>query len=153
MTGTIASLRSCAIGRLRLFRFRNYAEATVHLGPSLNVISGRNAQGKTNLLEAVATLTLTRSPRTSSASDLMRWGDEQCLVEAAISRSSGDSVLAVRFTREPDTARVSRTTSVDGKPCPEYHDKIHGLYRCSGPRTCNWSRPDPRAGAGSSMPF
>jgi len=118
MTDTIVSKRSCAIGRLRLFRFRNYVEATVHLGPSLNVISGRNAQGKTNLLEAVATLTLTRSPRTGTASDLMHWGDEQCLVEAAVSRSGGDSVLAVRFTRDPGTARVSRATSVDGKPCP-----------------------------------
>jgi len=118
MTGAAVSVRACAVGRLRLYRFRNYLETTVRLGPSLNVISGRNAQGKTNLLEAVATLTLTRSPRTSSAIDLMHWGDEQCLVEAAVSRPEGDSVLAVRFARAPDTARVSRATSVDGKPCP-----------------------------------
>ena len=58
---SVSAARACTVQRLRLHRFRNYAETTVHFGPRLNVISGRNAQGKTNLLEAMATLALTRS--------------------------------------------------------------------------------------------
>jgi DNA replication and repair protein RecF len=39
---------------LRLINFRNYADDTVLLGPGLNVVVGDNAQGKTNLLEAIS---------------------------------------------------------------------------------------------------
>ena len=57
---------ACSLERLRIHRFRNYAEQSVEFGRAINVVGGRNAQGKTNLLEAVATLLLTRSPRASS---------------------------------------------------------------------------------------
>jgi DNA replication and repair protein RecF len=108
----------CAIVRLRVHCFRNYAEATVHFGPGLNVIHGQNAQGKTNLLEAIATLALTRSPRTTSSGDLLLWSEDGALAEADVARPPADVTLSVRFQRDPSTARVSRVTAVDGKPRP-----------------------------------
>ena len=42
------------IERIALSGFRNYDEETVQFGPDVNVICGPNAQGKTNLLEAVS---------------------------------------------------------------------------------------------------
>ncbi|HEX2240047.1 MAG TPA: AAA family ATPase, partial [Actinomycetota bacterium] len=41
------------VARLVLKDFRNYTDETVELGPGINLVLGRNAQGKTNLLEAV----------------------------------------------------------------------------------------------------
>ena len=76
----------CTITRLRVHSFRNYAEATVRFGPGLNIIHGQNAQGKTNLLEAVATLALTRSPRTATIGDLLLWGSDAALAEADVVR-------------------------------------------------------------------
>jgi len=108
----------CAIVRLRLHCFRNYAEATVRFGPGLNVIHGQNAQGKTNLLEAIATLALTRSPRTTSSGDLLLWSEHAALAEADVTRPPADVTLSVRFQRDGPTERVSRVTSVDGKPRP-----------------------------------
>jgi DNA replication and repair protein RecF len=108
----------CAIVRLRVHCFRNYAEATVRFGPGLNVIHGQNAQGKTNLLEAIATLALTRSPRTTSSGDLLLWNEDGALAEADVARPPADVTLSVRFQRDPSTARVSRVTAVDGKPRP-----------------------------------
>lgn len=118
MTEAAVSLRPCVVGRLRLYQFRNYGEAVVHLAPSLNVISGKNAQGKTNLVEAVATLALTRSPRAHTAADLIQWGQTRCQIEATVSRPGGDTALTVRFAREAASTRVSRATSVDGKASP-----------------------------------
>lgn len=109
------SEQGCAVTRVRLHRFRNYDETTVQLGPSLNVITGQNAQGKTNLLEAVATLALTRSPRTSTASDLLQWGSEGCQIEADVRRPAGLVTLAARFERGSDDSAVRRRTTVDGK--------------------------------------
>ena len=45
---------SAYLRAIRLVNFRNYADATALLAPGLNVVVGDNAQGKTNLLEAIA---------------------------------------------------------------------------------------------------
>lgn len=90
----------------------------MRFGPGLNVIHGQNAQGKTNLLEAIATLALTRSPRTTSSGDLLLWSEDAALAEADVARPPADVTLSVRFQRDASTGRVSRVTSVDGKPRP-----------------------------------
>jgi DNA replication and repair protein RecF len=108
----------CAIARLRVHSFRNYAEATVRFGPGLNIIHGQNAQGKTNLLEAIATLALTRSPRTSTMGDLLLWGSDAALAEAEVARPPANVTLAARFQRDAVSGRVTRTAVLDGKPRP-----------------------------------
>ncbi len=108
----------CAVQRLRVHCFRNYAETTVHFGPGLNVIHGQNAQGKTNLLEAIATLALTRSPRTSASGDLLLWGQNAALAEADVARPPAGVTLTLRFERDATSGRVTRSARVDGKPRP-----------------------------------
>ncbi|WP_288531143.1 AAA family ATPase, partial [uncultured Secundilactobacillus sp.] len=51
---------------LSLHHFRNYEALDVSFGPGVNVLLGENAQGKTNLLEAIYVLALARSHRTSN---------------------------------------------------------------------------------------
>ncbi|MBZ5943125.1 AAA family ATPase, partial [Weissella cibaria] len=50
---------------LELHNFRNYADLVVEFGSGINVLLGENAQGKTNLLESIYFLALTRSHRTN----------------------------------------------------------------------------------------
>jgi DNA replication and repair protein RecF len=109
---------ACSLGQLRIFAFRNYAEQSVEFGRGINVIGGRNAQGKTNLLEAVATLLLSRSPRAASSADVVAWGSDEALLEAQVFRPAADRSLAVRFRRDTATGRVTRTATVDGSPRP-----------------------------------
>ncbi|MDQ3943493.1 MAG: DNA replication/repair protein RecF [Actinomycetota bacterium] len=59
---------------LRLINFRNYADAAVLLAPGLNIIVGDNAQGKTNLLEAISFTVTGSTPRTPNDSEVVRWG-------------------------------------------------------------------------------
>lgn len=61
------------IERLRLTDFRNYAELELTLPRGLVVFSGRNAQGKSNLLEAVMLVATSRSFRTASEREAVRW--------------------------------------------------------------------------------
>ncbi len=73
------------IRKLKLRNFRNYEDESIEFSPSMNVITGENAQGKTNLLESLVYLSLTRSHRISDDRKLIREGcefaDITCLYE------------------------------------------------------------------------
>jgi DNA replication and repair protein RecF len=62
------------VERLRLTDFRSYRELDLALPAGLIVFYGRNAQGKSNLLEAISLIATTRSFRTSSEREAIRWG-------------------------------------------------------------------------------
>lgn len=62
------------VERLRLTDFRNYAALDLPLPRGLVVFTGRNAQGKSNLLEAVMLAATSRSFRTTSEREAVRWG-------------------------------------------------------------------------------
>lgn len=61
---------------LELTNFRNYREVSLELGDDVQVIYGDNAQGKTNLLEAIHYLALLRTFRGGTSKELMRFPDE-----------------------------------------------------------------------------
>jgi DNA replication and repair protein RecF len=75
------------VDRLLLEDFRNYERAEVELDPHLNVVVGPNAQGKTNLLEAVYCLAGSGSPRGPEPA-LVRDGAERALIHAEITRGT-----------------------------------------------------------------
>jgi DNA replication and repair protein RecF len=77
---------------LRLINFRNYADATVLLSPGLNIAVGDNAQGKTNLLEAISFAVTGSTPRTTNASEVVRWSEGFARTEmrVALDGSSGE---------------------------------------------------------------
>jgi DNA replication and repair protein RecF len=62
------------VERLRLTDFRNYRELDLVLPRGLVVLQGRNAQGKSNILEAIGLVATSRSFRTSSEREAVRWG-------------------------------------------------------------------------------
>ena len=61
---------------LTLYHFRNYEELHLALHPGVNLLVGENAQGKTNLLEAVFYLSTGGSFRTGRAQELIGFGAE-----------------------------------------------------------------------------
>ena len=62
------------VRRIALNGWRNYEWETVEFSPSTNVIRGQNAQGKTNLLEAVYMLAMGRSFRSRFDRELVGFG-------------------------------------------------------------------------------
>ena len=72
------------IDLLSLRGFRNYSEAEVRFDGAVNVITGRNAQGKTNLLEAAYLLSGGRSFRTRFDRELIGFTEEFAAVNADV---------------------------------------------------------------------
>jgi DNA replication and repair protein RecF len=83
------------IVRLRLFQYRNLKEPDIELGPGTTLFSGRNGQGKTNVLEAIYFLAYGRSFRTSTPKDCIRHGGDCCRIEGFVERGDLCRELAV----------------------------------------------------------
>jgi DNA replication and repair protein RecF len=97
---------------LRLRNHRNYAQLDLVPGPGVNVFIGANGQGKTNLLEAVAMLALSTSPRSRRELELIGPVAPQSRIEAAVESAGIKAELAITLTLEGDRAR--RVIEVDG---------------------------------------
>lgn len=85
------------VERLRLTDFRNYAELDLPLPRGLVVFTGKNAQGKSNLLEAVMLIATSRSFRTNTEREAVRWGapGHFARVDATVARHSGEMHIEV----------------------------------------------------------
>ena len=64
------------ISRLRLQHFRTYDDLALEFGPGINVLFGKNGQGKTNVIEAIYLATCARSHRHASDQDMIQFGED-----------------------------------------------------------------------------
>lgn len=103
---------------LRLHQFRNYTALEADFHPTLNILAGRNAQGKTNLIEAIACMAMTRSPRAATLSEVMQWGALETGISGTVHRAAGETTMEMRLHRESEDSRVGRSLRIDGKPRP-----------------------------------
>lgn len=77
------------IDRIQLRNFRNYAALELCPCPGVNVLAGENAQGKTNVLEAVYLSCTGRSHRTRQDKELISWGADFAGVHVYATRRDG----------------------------------------------------------------
>lgn len=97
---------------LRLRNHRNYAQLELSPGPGVNVLIGPNGQGKTNLLEAVAMLALSSSPRARREFELVGPVGPESRIEAEIETAGLRREISIELNVEGD--RTRRTIEVDG---------------------------------------
>lgn len=74
------------IEQLKLTNYRNYEALDITFDDKVNVIIGENAQGKTNLMEAIYVLSFTRSHRTMREKELIRWDSDYATIEGRITK-------------------------------------------------------------------
>ncbi len=91
------------INHLSLANFRNYASLEFDLPPHVTVLQGENAQGKSNLLEAVYILATSRSPRTLSDRELINWDAFKeeipaCRIVSVVRKAGNDLKLEIALS-------------------------------------------------------
>lgn len=99
------------VGRLRLVNFRSYPDATFTFG-NRTVVVGRNAAGKTNLLESIYLLSATKSFRADREREMVRWGETGARVEAAVRK--GDDAHTIVCQLQVGERTLRKTFQVDG---------------------------------------
>ena len=111
------------IDALELDFFRNYVHLSAEFDPSVNVIYGDNAQGKTNLLEAVAYLS-GLSHRARYDKELIQFGVDHAFLKGNVFSRDRDFVLEAELHR--GARRVLRSNGVKLKNWAE----LSGVFQC-----------------------
>ncbi|MEZ4461775.1 MAG: DNA replication and repair protein RecF [bacterium] len=107
----------------RLSGFRNLAEAALAFSPHVNLVVGRNGEGKTNLLEALNWLALGRSHRGARNEDLIAFGRDDLHVALELEEDTG-AALACEFGLDRSGGRRLR---VDGEAVRRRADLVGRL--------------------------
>ena len=72
------------ISSLKLVNFRNYEKINLEFSDTMNIIYGNNGVGKTNLVEAIYTLSLTKSFRTNNDKNMIKNGELSAKIEGVV---------------------------------------------------------------------
>ena len=88
------------VNTITLRNYRNYKELTLELSENINVFLGQNAQGKTNVVEAVYYAAMGHSHRTSVDAELIRWEEPAASMKLGFERLGVANVLEFQFSRE-----------------------------------------------------
>jgi len=95
------------INKLHLHNFRNHPNLLLEFKSNYNIFYGRNAEGKTNIVEAIYALNFTKSHRTSRDSDLILINSEFARVGAIIENEGHKKKLQLLFSNKGKKAFIN----------------------------------------------
>ena len=85
------------IDKMKLINFRNYECQEIQFNKNINIIYGDNAQGKTNILEAIFLSSFGKSFRTSKEKELIKFGQDKLMVEANFQKKDRDGKIRIEI--------------------------------------------------------
>ena len=68
------------IRSLKLIDYRSYSERIFEFDEKLNILVGKNAQGKTNVIEAIFYAVIGKSFKTSKEKEIIKWGKHRAYI-------------------------------------------------------------------------
>src|SRR5690625_1961133 len=96
------------ITQLKLKNYRNYEQLDISFDNKINLIIGENAQGKTNLLEAIYLLAFTKSYRTVNDRELISWDKDFAKITGRIKKSNQKEItLELIFHKSGKKAKIN----------------------------------------------
>lgn len=116
------------VSTIELDFFRNYLHLEAAFSPEINVIYGENAQGKTNLLEAVAYLSTASSHRARYDRELIQFGVDSAFIKAQVCSRDRDFTLEARLAR--NARRQLFSNRVRLKTAAELAGIVHTVLFC-----------------------
>ncbi|MBQ6820438.1 MAG: DNA replication/repair protein RecF [Clostridium sp.] len=88
------------IKKIQILNYRNYKSLDITLGKNVNVFMGDNAQGKTNILEAIYYCAFARSHRTSKDKELINWNGESAYVSVLVGKERLDKTIDINILKD-----------------------------------------------------
>ena len=95
------------IKSLKLLYFRNYLSTNIEVHPSLNVLVGNNANGKTNIIESIFCLALGKSYRTKSDSECIMFGETATAMSCIVNKNDKDLDIMLGINNKGKSAKIA----------------------------------------------
>ncbi|CQR45795.1 DNA replication and repair protein RecF [Paraliobacillus sp. PM-2] len=95
------------IQELSLANYRNYQDLSVTFDDKVNVIIGENAQGKTNLMEAIYVLAFSKSYRTPRDKELIQWEQNYAKIKSKVYKRKQTFPLEIQFSSKGKKAKIN----------------------------------------------
>ncbi len=95
------------INRIKLVNFRNYSNVVVSFNKKMNIFIGDNAQGKTNLLESIVILALTKSHRVGNNFNIIKFGKSKSKITGVVKNNKIISKLSLEIDNEGKKVMVN----------------------------------------------
>ncbi len=93
---------------IELRNFRNYNNQKINFENNINVLIGKNAQGKTNILESIFLCAIGKSPRTNKEKDLIKWESTFSKVTAEVLKTDGQKKIEIfMFSDQNKTIKIN----------------------------------------------
>lgn len=92
---------------LTLSHYRNYQNLHVKFDDKVNVFIGENAQGKTNLMEAIYVLAFSKSYRTPRDKELIQWNENYAKIEGSIFKRNRTFPLEIQLSAKGKKAKLN----------------------------------------------
>lgn len=102
---------------LKIRSFRNYSKLDLELDDKINIIYGNNGQGKTNILESIYVLALTKSHRSYIDENLIKTGEENAIIKGKLEKD-------MTYNLEIKINKTNKKVKIDNKLQPNYSDYI-----------------------------
>ncbi|MCI8617128.1 MAG: AAA family ATPase [Clostridia bacterium] len=83
------------IKNIKIKNFRNYNKEEINLEKNINIFYGENAQGKTNIIEAIFLCSLGKSFRAKKDSEMIKLNEENSIVEIEFEKSDRDGKIKI----------------------------------------------------------
>ena len=110
---------------IELKDFRNYETEEVVFHEKINILTGKNAQGKTNLIEAVNLLALGKSFRTRREQELVKFGAEEACVKGVFKKKDRPHTTEIRIGAN---SSGKKTYIINGVETGKVADLLGGVY-------------------------
>ena len=88
------------IKKLMLINYRNYEKLDINFGKGVNVFIGDNAQGKTNILEAIYYCAFAKSHRTTRDRELINWNNHESYISLGIAKERLDKKIDIKILKD-----------------------------------------------------
>ena len=85
------------IKKIKIKNFRNYKEEEINLEKNINIFYGENAQGKTNIIEAIFLCSLGKSFRAKKDIEMIKLNEENAIVEIEYEKSDRDGKIKIEL--------------------------------------------------------
>lgn len=85
------------IKNIKIYNFRNYKKEEIKLEKNINIFYGKNAQGKTNIIEAIFLCSLGKSFRAKKDNEMIKLNEENAIVEIEYEKSDRDGKIKIEI--------------------------------------------------------